>query len=167
MENGNVEGWKGTNVKTQMNKYFHSQVLGSYQQWIRDPYTIVIGGVEKMSPNYNYNLAGNGYINAGINLSTDTGAWRFASHLIPLADPKLGSQQKQENTGSTTTGLCDGGPFANAAGTRVAFRLGSCTHDLIAGPAALFLNFEPSLAYWDNSVGVILLPPAGYAPQVV
>lgn len=163
--NGAVEGWKGTNAKTQMNKYFHSQVLGSYQQWTRDPYTITIGGVEKMSPNYNYNLAGNGYINAGVTLSTNP-AWWYASHLIPLADPKLGSQPKQENTGSTTTGICDGGPYGNTAGTRVALRLGDCIHDLIGGPAALNLNNEASPASWNFGVGVILLPPAGYAPQV-
>lgn len=163
--NGAVEGWKGTNAKTQMNKYFHSQVLGSYQEWTRDPYTMTFGGVEKISPNYNYNLAGNGYINAGVNLTTNS-AWQYASHLVPLADPKLGSQPKQENTGSTTTGLCDGGPYGNASGTKIAMRLGSVIHDLNSGPATLYLNDEPSVVNWDVGVGVILLPPAGYAPQV-
>ena len=118
-----------------------------------------------MSPNYNYNLAGNGYIDAGVTLQTNS-AWWYASHLIPLADPKLGSQPKQENTGSTTTGICDGGPYGNTSGTRVAVRLGSCGGDLIVGPATLYLSNEASAAGWDNGVGVILLPPAGYAPQV-
>ena len=163
--NGNVEGWKGTNSKTTMNKYFHSQVLGSYQQWLRDPYTITIGGAEKMSPNYNYNLAGNGYVNAGVTLSTSS-AWWYASHLIALADARLGSQPKQENTGTTSTGLCDAGPYGNTAGTRVALRVGCCYHDLIDGPATLYLANEASAAAWGNGVGVILLPPAGYAPQV-
>lgn len=163
--NGNVEGWKGTNNKTTMNKYFHSQVLGSYQTYIRDPYTITISGVEKMSPNYNYNLAGNGYINAGVTLSTSSG-WSYASHLIPLSDPKLGSQQKQENTGSTTTGICDGGPYGNVGDTNVALRLGFCTQDLTNGPALLSLGSTPSYSLWTVGVGVILLPPAGYAPQV-
>lgn len=164
--NGAVEGWKGTNAKTQMNKYFHSQVLGSYQQWIRDPYTIAFGGVEKMSPNYNYNLAGDGYINAGITLSTNID-WTYASHLIPLADPKLGSQPKQENTGSTNTGICDGGPFGDATITGVAARLGDSSSGLNGGPAALIMNHKASTATWQFGVGVILLPPVGYAPQIL
>ncbi len=163
--NGAVEGWKGSNVKTQMNKYFHSQVLGSYQQSISDPYTIAIDGVEKMSPNYNYNLAGNGYIDTGVILSTNS-VWWYPSHLISLGDPKLGSQAKQENTGSTTTGLCDGGPYGIASGTRVAARLGDCNSNLIDGPALLALSSVASDATWFFGVGVILLPPAGYAPQV-
>ena len=118
-----------------------------------------------MSPNYNYNLAGNGYIDAGVTLQTNS-AWWYASHLIPLADPKLGSQPKQENTGSTTTGICDGGPYGNTSGTRVALRLGFCNNDLVDGPAPLDLSSEASLADWAVGVGVILLPPAGYAPQV-
>ena len=148
-----------------MNKYFHSQVLGSYQQWIRDPYTITIDGVEKMSPNYNYNLAGNGYINARVTLQTNS-AWWYASHLIPLADPKLGSQPKRENTGSTTTGICDGGPYGNASGTKVAVRLGGCQDNLLDGPATLNLDDGASHYSVYSGVGVILLPPAGYAPQI-
>lgn len=163
--NGGVEGWKGTDTKNKLNKYFHSQVLGSYQQWIRDPYTISINGVEKMSPNYNYNLDGNGYIDTGITLSTSPG-WQYASHLIPLADPKLGSQPKQENTGSTTTGLCDGGPFGHASDTRIALRLGFCSYGLIDGPATLDLHSSVASANQYNGVGVILLPPAGYAPEI-
>lgn len=164
--NGAVEGWKGTkNTRIEMNKYFHSQVLGSYQLWIRDPYTITINGVEKMSPNYNYSLAGNGYINAGVTLSTNSALW-YASHLIPLADPKLGSQPKQENTGSTSTGICDGGPYGNASGTKVAKRLGSYDSNLVDGPAALNLDNGTSHYSVYSGAAVILLPPAGYAPEV-
>lgn len=163
--NGNVEGWKGTNNKTTMNKYFHSQVLGSYQQWLRDPYTIIIGGVEKMSHNYNYNLGGSGYLASGVTLSTND-TWWYASHLIAMADARLGSQPKQENTGSTSTGLCDGGPIVNASGTMVAIRFGCCNDGLLGGPATLYLYNDASAASWDRGVGVILLPPAGYAPQV-
>lgn len=138
--NGPVEGWKGTNSNLELNKYFHSQVLGSYQFFIRDPYTIVINGVEKMSPNYNYDTNnGNGYIDVGVAISTSS-TWWVSSHLIPLADPRLGSQPKQENTGSTSTGLCDGGPYGNASGTRVAIRLGNSSNGRIGGPAGLNLN---------------------------
>lgn len=161
--NGNVEGWKGTNSKTAMNKYFHSQVLGSYQIWLRDPYTITIGGVEKMSHNYDYNLDGSGYLATGVTLSTNS-SWEFASHLIALADKRLGSQSKQENTGTASTGLCDGGPWGNASGTRVAVRLGTCADNLRDGPALLYLNKVASDAGWADGAGVMLLPPAGSAP---
>ena len=165
VENGNVEGWKGTSAKTQMNKYFHSQVLGSYQLYVTDPYTMAIGGVEKMSPNYNYNLAGNGYINAGVTFSNSP-AWWYASHLIPLADPKLGSQPKQENTGSTTTGICDAGPYASAERARYALRFGDCSIDIVGGPALLHVASEAPANGWNLGASVILLPPAGYTPQV-
>lgn len=163
--NGNVEGWKGTNDKTTMNKYFHSQVLGSYQQFLRDPYTIVINGVERMSYNYDYDLSGSKYISTGVTLSTNSAVW-YATHLIGLADARLGSQPKQENTGTTSTGLCDAGPYGEADGLRVATRLGDCSLDLKGGPAALFANVEPDGVGWGRGVGVILLPPARYAPEV-
>lgn len=163
--NGNVPGWKGTATKTTMNKYFHSQVLGSYQQWLRDPYTITIAGREKMSAYYEYDLTGAKYIDTGITLATNT-AWQYASHLISCGNALLGSQPKQENTGSTSTGLCDGGPYGNNAGTRVSVRLGPCAYDLIDGPATLALSNEASNAAWYSGVGLLLLPPAGYAPEV-
>lgn len=163
--NGAVEGWKGTGTKKQINKYFHSQVLGSCQQWVRDPYTILINGVEKMSPNYNYNLNGDGYINTGITLNKSS-LWWYSSHLISLSDPKLGSRQKQENTGSATTGICDGGPLVETSGIRVALRLGYCNSGDLNGPAALYLTNDVSGASWAYGVGVTLLPPAGYAPHV-
>lgn len=167
--NGAVEGWKGTNISSteaQLNKYFHSQVLGSYQKWIKDPYTLLFNGVLKMSPNYHYNTDGNGYINAGVTLQTSSDWW-YASHLIPLSDPRLGSIAKQENTGSTITGLCDGGPYVNATGTRIALMLGNSGAGFLAGPGIIGLSNFLSDTYESNGVGVILLPPAGYAPQIV
>lgn len=164
--NGNVEGWKGTAVNTvALNKYFHSQVLGSYQLWLRDPYTITINGVEKMSYNYSLDFGGYEYLDTGVTLSTNS-TWQYPSHLIPLADARLGSQPKQENTGTTSTGLCDGGPYGNASGTRAALRLGSCYRGFMNGPAALYLAFKADSASENQGVSVILLPPAEYAPEL-
>jgi hypothetical protein len=163
--NGNVPGWKGTSDKKTMNKYFHSQLLGSYQQWTRDPYLITISGKMYASPYYEYDLTGSKYVNTGITLATSS-AWTYASHLISMGDEKLGSINKQENTGSTSTGLCDGGPYGNTSGTRIAIRLGDCSGDLIDGPASVYLGNEASYAYWHIGVGVLLLPPVGYAPEV-
>jgi hypothetical protein len=163
--NGNVPGWKGTNGKTTMNKYFHSQVLGSYQQWIRDPYTITINGKLYASPYYEYDLTGAKYVDTGITLAANS-AWWYASHLISMGDAKLGSMPKQENTASTSTGLCDGGPYGNASGTRVALSLGNCSDDLMDGPASVNLYYEASAANWNCGVGVLLLPSVDYAPTV-
>lgn len=160
--NGNVEGWKGTNNKKTMNKYFHSQVLGSYQQQLRDPYTIIIDGSEKISHNYNYDLTGDGYLSTHEELFNSSG-WQYASHLIPLGDRRLGSRPKQENTASSSTGLCDGWT-CSTSGPKVAHRLGDCRTVNVAGPALLSMSDGPSATGWGNGVGVILLPPAGYAP---
>lgn len=161
--NGAVPGWKGTSNKTTMNKYFHSQVLGSYQQWTRDPYTLLIGGKLKMSDRYIYDLTGAKLIDTGLTFPTDS-AWQYPCHLLK-AGTKLGSVLKLENTGSTSTGLCDGLNM-NASGTRVGVRQGDTNSDLLGGPATLHLGREASNVDWTGGVGVILLPPAGYAPKV-
>lgn len=161
--NGAVPGWKGTSDKKTMNKYFHSQLLGSYQQWTRDPYTLLIGGKLKMSDRYIYDLTGAKLIDTGLTFPTDS-AWQYPCHLLKAGD-KLGSVLKHENTGSTSTGLCDG-LYTNAAGTRVGLSQGATDGDLIDGPAALHLYREASFASWSLGVGVILLPTAGYAPEV-
>lgn len=165
VNNGLVEGWKGTNTKKDMNKYFHSQVLGSYQQWLIDPYTISCKNVVKMSPNYNYDLSGDSYINTNIVLSYHENDI-YSSSLIPLGDSRLGSMPKDENTGSSNTGLCDSGPSGSVSSVNIAVsrRLGVCNSDLKDGPAAIFTKDSPTYTAWIIGVGVILLPPAGYAP---
>lgn len=160
--NGPVRGFKGTNNKTTMNKAFHSQLLFSYQQWIRDPYTILINGSLRVSPNYVYNLGGSGYTNTGKTFSTSS-TWSYPCKMQKASDT-YGSTYVQENTGSTDTGYCDGG-YWNASGTRVALRLGSCYNDLIGGPAVLHLSNEASYAAWATGVGLLLLPSAGYKPS--
>lgn len=161
--NGNVPGFKGTGNKTTMNKYFHSQVLGSYQQWLRDPYTILVNGALKVSPFYKYDITGATYDATSIKWTT-TSAWKYPSHTEKVSEA-YGSLPKDENTGTTATGLCDG-VYGNAAGTRIALRLGTCNCDLLDGPANVLLRYEASGAAWDFGVGVMLLPPAGYAPEV-
>lgn len=160
--NGAVSGWKGTNDKKTANKYFHSMVLGTYDQWLRDPYTQLVSGTIMVSPYYNYSIGGSGYVNTGKTRSTNS-AWEYPAKMEKLADA-FGSEYKQENTGSTTTGCCDG-HYYNASGTRVALRLGGCGDDLIDGPAALYLGDEASSAFWSLGAAVLLLPPAGYSPE--
>lgn len=159
--NGAVPGWYGTSDQKTMNKYFHSQLLGSYQQLTRDPYTLLIGGKLYACDDYSYNLSATGKTDTGITWPTDN-AWQYPSHLQYLGEG-LGSFPKHENTGSSATGLCDG-VYGNASGTRVALRLGVTANALIDGPACVSLNDEASGAYWTCGVGRALLPSAGYAP---
>lgn len=164
VNNGAVPGWKGTSDKKTINKYFHSQVLGTYQQWIRDPYTLTIEGRLKMSDRYIYDLTGNKLIDTGISCPMHTN-FVVPSHLIKAGDNKLGSVPKPENTGTTSTGLCDG-IYTTNYGKRAGLWLGSQGSNLIDGPAALYLYSDPSSSFWLYSVAAVLLPPTGYAPEV-
>lgn len=161
--NGNVVGFKGTGNKKTMNKAFHSQLLFSYQQYCRDPYTLLVNGVLKYSDNYEYDISGGTYKIAGdTTWSSLNGGWHYGSHLEKSGD-SFGSTPKKENNASTSTGLCDG-LYCRTSGVRVALRFGSCFDDLIAGPGCLLLPNEASGASWSYGVGVLLLPPKGYAP---
>jgi hypothetical protein len=162
--NGNVPGWYGNATQTTMNKYFHSQLLGSYQQYIRDPYTLLINGTLYASPYYIYDLTGAKLINTGKTFAT-SGGWYYASKLRSLGDQLLGSFQADDNAGSTSTGLCDG-HYISTTITATARRLGACGGALIDGPAPVDLSCAASAADWSGGVGVLLLPPAGYAPEV-
>lgn len=159
--NGAVRGWKGTSDQKTLNKYFHSQLLGSYQQLTRDPYTLLIGGRLYVDPYYRYALSATGKVNTGISWPTDS-AWQYPKHTQYLGD-MCGSFPKHENTGSSSTGLCDG-VYGNASGTRVARRLGNTSDALLDGPACVRLGSEASYASWYCGVGCALLPSAGYAP---
>lgn len=162
VDNGNVVGWKGTAAATKaLNKYFHSQVLGSYQQYLRDPYTLLISGQVYACDDYSYALSTTGKKATGKTWGTSS-AWNYPKKLEYLG-AGLGSFPKHENTGSSATGLCDG-VYGNASGTRVALRLGAANDALIDGPACVLLNNEASVAYWNCGVGRALLPSAGYAP---
>ena len=48
----------GTKDAKSLNKIFHSIVLGTYQQWMRDPYTLLVNGRYKVSKNYTYDVTG-------------------------------------------------------------------------------------------------------------
>ena len=58
----------GTSDKRSLNKIFHSIVLGSYQQRLKDPYEVVkANGHVFVSPNYHFSVeAAEGYIDTGI-----------------------------------------------------------------------------------------------------
>lgn len=161
--NGSVVGWKGTSDKRTANKYFHSMVLGTYDQWLRDPYTQLRNGVLYVSENYNENSMAEAIDLQGNAVSfTTSSAWTYPCTMMGLKN-LVGGFYKQESTGSQTTGSCDGQYF-NASSTRVALRVGDCSDDLVDGPASLYLGYGASYAGWNRGAAVLLLPPAGYAP---
>jgi len=151
----------GTTGGTTLNKIFHSILLGSYQQLLRDPQTLLSGGHLLVSKDYDvYSLTGVGYTDTGKTFISSS-AWRFPSKLQYVDG--FGSVPVDDNGGTSGTGLCDGVYF-NASGVRVARRLGYCADGLIDGPGCLYLGDEASAANWACGVGELLLPSVGYAP---
>jgi hypothetical protein len=169
VKNGTVPGWYGTSINAKvLNKYFHSQVLGGYNQWIRDPYVITKSGSLRMSEMYTYDLSGASYHDTGIIFSSDSGdifnKWIYPNHLYHISNT-IGSFPVAENTASGATGLCDGSCIS--IGDRVSLRLGNCDHGADAGPAFVYLYRTASITNVNYGAGVLLLPSAGYTPEVV
>lgn len=161
--NGVVPGFYGNATKTTMNKAFHSQVLFSYQQWLRDPYNLLVNNVWKASKNYTYDLTGAAYTDTGIRYTAGNG-WVYPSTKV-FGGEGIGSLPKDENTGSTSTGHCDGVYKGTVSGVKVLRRLSATNNDLSGGPDAWTLYHDASNAYWDNGVGLVLLPSVGYSPE--
>lgn len=157
----------GTNNSKQLNKIFHSIVLGSYQQWQRDPYTLLVSGRYKVSKNYVYDLTGTTYFDTGIDLaridkqdeSQNTGP--FYPHLTKVI-PGFGNVPVQPYNGSTVLGLCDV-MYQDVTSTRVGFRFGACSSGRNDGPRALLLRNVAGTASWHIGSSVILFPPVGVA----
>ena len=79
-----------TTDQKSLNKIFHSIVLGSYQQWMRDPYTLLVNGDYKVSKNYAYDVTGATYHNTGIVLpTTDQDKWTTppTTPWCPVSEP--------------------------------------------------------------------------------
>ena len=151
----------GTKGGTTLNKAFHSIVIQSFQQLLRDPQTLLSSGTLLVSKDYDvYSLTGSGYTNTGKTFATSS-AWRYPSKLQLI--PGYGSFPVDDNAGTSSTGLCDGVYF-NASGVRVARRLGYCNDGVTDGAGCVYLAGEASSADWRCGVGVLLLPSVGYAP---
>ena len=152
----------GTSDGTSLNKILHSIVLGTYQQWMRDPYTICVSGKLKVSKNYAYDLGASGYLDTGVNYDevADTG-WKYPHKYKPV--PGFGAVPSlPPYKGSTALGGCDGF-IVNRGLTAVAFRFGFCCDGLTVGVRALHLDRTATDAYWSIGSAVLLLPPVGVA----
>lgn len=149
----------GTTDGRSLNKIFHSIVLGSYQQWTRDPYTICVSGRLKVSKNYDYSLTAEGYSDIGIDYTSSSG-WEYPHRYKTV--PGFGAVPVKPCGGSTSTGGCDG-LYVNAGITAVARRFGGCDSGLIGGPRSLALGDAAAVAGWVLGSAVLLLPPVGGA----
>lgn len=157
----------GTSDGESLNKILHSVVLGSYQQWQRDPYTLLVNGRYKVSKNYSYDVTGATYDDTGIDLpkilksdgTQNTGP--FYPHKYQTI-PGFGALPVYPYKGSSSTGGCDG-LWQNVTITAVALRFGGCNTGADDGLRALAVSFAASLAYWNIGASVLLLPPVGVA----
>jgi hypothetical protein len=157
----------GTSTGKALNKIFHSVVLGTYQQWMRDPYLLLVNGRYKVSKNYTYDLTGETYIDTGITLpkilkddgSENTGA--FYPHKYQVV-PGYGAVPVYPYKGSTSMGGCDA-LYQKTTITAVALRFGYCNHGSYAGARALILYNTAGNAGWACGAAALLLPPVGVA----
>lgn len=160
----------GTDDQHSLNKIFHSIVLGSYQQWMRDPYEVVVNGRVKVSKNYTYDPTGAAYTDTGIavpdNKTWDTNhnALDYPAHFRTVPGygsiPALGM-----DGGSSATGGCDGlwRKDPKQTFTGVCLRFGDCYYGLACGLRARTWSSAATHAYWPFGAADLLLPPVGVA----
>lgn len=160
----------GTDDQHSLNKIFHSIVLGSYQQWMRDPYEVVVNGRVKVSKNYTYDPTGAAYTDTGIavpdNKTWDTNhnALDYPAHFRTVPGygsiPALGM-----DGGSSATGGCDGlwRKDPKQTFTGVCLRFGDCNVGLTCGLRARSWYDTATNAVWNIGAADLLLPPVGVA----
>jgi len=155
----------GTSDGKSLNKIFHSIVLGSYNQWMRDPYEIVVNGRVRVSKNYAYDVTGASYADTGITAANRPGGngWDYPHKYQTVAG--YGAVPVAPYSGSTSTGGCDGlYRHENQSGiTAVALRFGHCDYGRAAGPRARFWNYVAGHAGWNIGAAILLQPPVGVA----
>lgn len=158
----------GTKDAKSLNKIFHSIVLGTYQQWMRDPYTLLVNGRYKVSKNYTYDVTGAKYQDTGISLPkvlNDDGSTQKTGIFYPhkyQTVPGFGAVPVHPCKGSTSTGGCDG-LWQNVEIVAVARRFGACGDGTGAGLRYVAVGGTAGVASWGFGAAVLLLPPVGVA----
>lgn len=160
----------GTSDGKSLNKIFHSIVLGSYQQWMRDPYEVVVNGHVKVSKNYACDLTGASYIDTGIevpdNMDWDSNHNALAYPALYKTVPGYGAiPAGSMKDGSSATGGCDGlwRKDPKEVYTAVALRFGTCSNGRSAGPRARNWHNSAAIAHWYYGAAVLLFAPVGVA----
>ena len=141
----------GSSDGTSLNKILHSIVLGTYQQWVRDPYEVVVNGAVKVSKDYTYDPTGAAYEGTGIRVPDSRGgAWRYPKIYLPVEG--YGSIPDQSSDeGSTATGPCDGtyNSGSQSSMTAVLIRFGCCADGALGGLRARIWSYTASNATWN------------------
>lgn len=155
----------GTDDQHSLNKIFHSIVLGSYQQNMRDPYEVVVNGRVKVSKNYTYDPTGATYSDTGINVPNRPGSngWDYPDRYRTVVG--YGPIPDAPYNGTSATGSCDGlyRHQAQSSITNVCLRFGSCARGLCCGLRTRTWVSTAVEAYWDFGAADLLLPPVGVA----
>lgn len=150
----------GTNDSKSLNKIFHSIVLGTHQQYMRDPYTLLVNGEVKVSKNYAYDVTGATYDATGISYDSTSTGWEYPNRFQTI--PGYGALGVRPCKGSTSSGGCDG-LYVDISGVRVGLRFAAADAGLICGPRTLYLGNVAVGAVWCAGSAVLLLPPVGVA----
>lgn len=165
-ENAVISGGQfyGTTDGKSLNKILHSIVLGSYQQYMRDPYAIIDKGKLKVSKDYTYDLTAAAYEDTGIVIEAPASSgWAYPNEYRAI--PGYGGFPVAPYKGSTSTGGCDGlyRSASQATLVAVARRFGYCNVGANAGPRCVYVDLTATAATWAIGAAILLLPPVGVA----
>ena len=155
----------GTNSGNYLNKIFHSVVLASWQQWQRDPYTLVYHGKLLVSPKYIYDLTAETYKDTGITILNAVSTGWYHPHRYKVVNGYGSFPYGPPFKGSPATGGTDGIYIRSDQSTfsAVVRRFGSCGRGRYDGPRCVTLTIAAGDADWGIGSSVLLLPPVGVA----
>jgi hypothetical protein len=150
----------GTSTGTSRNKIFHSMVLGTYNQYQRDPYTQTSSGALYVTDRYKYTETATKLTKTGYNYGTS--AKGVYPTIYQLQDG-YGAYPVSPYNGSSALGACDYLDVSDG-GMYVGQRFGCSYNALLAGPRCLYLGNAASGADWNIGASDLLLPPVGVSP---
>ncbi len=142
----------GSKDEKSFNKVFHSCVLGSQMLWQRDPYTLLVNGIIKVSPDYTYDLTGAKYIDTGVKLASNN------YYAITQVIPGFGAVPTAEVICTSLTGYCDH-TWVTATDVRVSFRLGGCGDGAHGGLFSRTFNSTAACAWWNDGASLLQAQP--------
>lgn len=156
----------GTSDGHSLNKVFHSIVPITQNQYMRDPYEVVVNGRIKVGLNYTYDPTGASYVDTGIDAFPSgvepTAGWKYA-HIFKTI-PGYGSVPVLNGgRGSTSLASCDG-TYTSASQntiTAVCLRFANCAAGASGGPRARSWGNAAGHANWLYGAAPVLLPPVG------
>lgn len=153
----------GTSDGKHLNKILHSVVFGTYNQYMRDPYELVVNGKVKVSENYNYDLTGATYKDTGIFIDQANQGWKYPSRLKNIIG--YGGFPVYPYKASTSTGICDVLYISPSQSNFIAVvrRFGCCADGSGAGLRCRDCSGSTGGASWYIGASGVLLPPVGVA----